>query len=732
MRPGSWPDTPVRSVAARAIVGGIPVDIDSVSLTAEMSSDLPLVGGGQLAVTDGSVDWPQQALAAVKAPQPFMPASFPPAIGTPLNIEVGDGMGQWFRLVTGRIDSNSGSLTSGVVQSRLVDNVDRLSVPIWHDALINKQPHPHEDRYRQIGLTGTFISDFCARAAGFHATPPVNPANSTLLSVPFMGSAWPEVGVVESCERISDPVLAPAWIKTAYGLAPSDVDAVYTATGGSGSSAPVLTACLGPQPAGSVQIKCYLLNSDGWGVSLAHSEVSDNVRVGVKTPAGDITLGLLPRNGNMRAAVKVTISGSTATLVLRLADGTEATYTNTDAVFTGWVFSQCQLIGAGCMGGLMVEGNPASPWATMAAPATAIFRVGPTPFLFAMPALKGQTALSLLTEQAAAECASVWIDAYGVLRWVGRGLLEADPPVVTKSTALTVDDIPWSIDLRSVYSRVTLPHSAPAIWFSSEYTIRLYQAEVTSMYLGQILEQWYEAPEGTDWIVPDKVFQNSSSLETYAQLARGSRFGGVVEDDSSETAGGSGAIATSSTWSSNKVLWRQECTALDAGKVWVNKIADKPTMPRSMRGTGLPLIRGKALVTWSELSETFSTGANAATSVANYDHACAWHVQNDIRRTELKDFLCAALANPRPEFSVSIDPDPRLELGDKVTIQDPYRTGLTLDIVVTGISQSYGADVPSMTLSGRLTRVEQTWTLANPVAAWQTFLANWATTVGSI
>lgn len=741
MRSGTWPDMPVRSTTTRALVNGLPVDLDAVSLTAEMSSDLPIVGGAALAVTDGSISWPQQALVSTVAPQPFLPAAFPPAIGTPLVIEVGDGMGQWFRQVTGRTDSNAGSITSGLVTTRVVDQVDKLSAPVWHNALLDRMPDPDAEVYSYPGLTGTYVFDLCARTAGFYATPKAG--GNVRLSVPFMGSGWPEVGKLTKCSRQSTGGL-PGWRVTGWGLAPVDVDAEWELNA-SGSYQPVLTVCLTPQPAGSGTITAYLVDGNDYGCFLAHDEVGDRLRVGVAGGGFATALGNVPRNGNGRAALKASISGTTITLVLRLADGTETTYASTNAAYSGWWPNRCQLRGLGSMGGLVVEQAPASPWAAMASPVTAQVRVGAIHTLWAMPSLRGETALSLITNQAQAECASTWINADGVLIWAGRGVLEAAAPVVTKTTALTVDDLPWSVDLRSVYAQLSLKRSHPARSSHTSAVVLLYQGEVETLVRFQVSEKWVESPAGVDWVVTDKTFQDiMEPVDTFAKALVGSKTGAVLGPKNAEaTVGLNFAVSVEADWiGENKALITTtalDWTTVDAGNgvhpEWANyiattKVSEFDNMPKALQSTGLPILRGKGRIDWADVTDTFPTGADELAAVFNHDHDCSWYLQNATRRSELQVWLCAALSAPRPEFTVSIDADPRIELGDKVTIEDPSRTGLTLDVVVTGIAQSYGSDAPSMTLSGRITRAVQTWSPTDPAPAWPAFIAKWTTQVG--
>jgi len=166
---------------------------------------------------------------------------------------------------------------------------------------------------------------------------------------------------------------------------------------------------------------------------------------------------------------------------------------------------------------------------------------------------------------------------------------------------------------------------------------------------------------------------------------------------------------------------------LPTGKVLVTQAPDTGSLPFYLRSHSLPVIRGKGLVKWADGMNVYPTllPFGVVARIKTYEHDCGWFVQGD-NLAILADYLVGQLSQPEPTVtSVEIDPDPRIERGDKVTLQDPARTGLEIDLMITKIDQSWTGNSPSMTLSGTLTDVRQVSTPTNPVSQWGVLIQNW-------
>ncbi|WP_375425995.1 hypothetical protein [uncultured Friedmanniella sp.] len=730
MRAGAWPNNPVRAVTARAILNGQARDVDSLSVKAQMTAELPALDGASSAVADGSVDWPQQEVVAATIPHPFLRSAgstWPPVTGSSIALEVGDGLGQWWRQITGLVDSTTGGLDDPTVSSAVIDYVDRLSAKVFEDALLASMPPVIDGSvYRRVGLTGTYVTDLCARAAGFYATSPMT--TRTRLSAPCMGSLWPERGSCNRADTWTDPGTgAPNWKATSWGLAAWDVNADWQLT--SPAELPELTVSLTDQALGDSQTVA-LVDDNGVGVAMQHA-ADDTLRIGFRTPGQDL-VNTIDRAGVEKAAVRVTLAGTTLTVTLMTADDRTITASSTNATFSGWTATRCLLQGPGAMGGVLVENNQPVPWTSVHTTPTAIMKVTSIPWLQAMPALNGDTALDLLTEQAAAVGASMWIDSLGRLRWQEQGSLERRAAITTKTTDLTIDGMSWVDDYSRVRSQITIKRREPAISRFNYPGVLLWQSNDETLAAGQELVSWLEPPADTDWLMVDDLHRVLNTT-TGSDIILGSWYSAILVGTAADS---------DQDWASNAqynaTLVRvgqvykltQDAGTLPSGRTVATKtLNDAPNLPKSWRGRSMPILRGKARVDWSDQTTVIDTGATAA--IASYEHDSGWWVQDGLRQAGLAAWLTDRLAAPQPQITaVQIDADPRLELGDKVTLIDPHRTGLTIDLVITSIDQGYGSDAPTMTLAGRVTRVEQTYTVSDPASSWQALLDGWTTTAG--
>ena len=81
----------------------------------------------------------------------------------------------------------------------LVDHAGRLNRTWSHPALSFRQPSPLDGgRYLAPGIHPAYLTSMAVRKSGFLATPPM-PATA-MVSVPMLGSMWPERGTLEHCE----------------------------------------------------------------------------------------------------------------------------------------------------------------------------------------------------------------------------------------------------------------------------------------------------------------------------------------------------------------------------------------------------------------------------------------------------------------------------------------------------------------------------------------------------
>jgi len=223
-----------------------------------------------------------------------------------------------------------------------------------------------------------------------------------------------------------------------------------------------------------------------------------------------------------------------------------------------------------------------------------------------------------------------------------------------------------------------------------------------------------------DWILPDMPGAFLTSAVASSLLSRGSWFGAALAGDSDTDvqtyANGVQVTIVPSTVTDNTYRVVTTAAAVPAGLTALLRTPDAAVnLPRWWRGIDLPMVRGKGRIDWTNQSVIRSTGATGF--IPELIHDAGWWVQNATRLDELLTWLVDHTATTQPTVrSVVIDPDPRLEIGDKLRIEDPYRTGLRLDLILTGIDDTWdGGAAPSMTCNGRVVAATQPFIVAEPV-----------------
>ena len=126
-------------------------------------------------------------------------------------------------------------------------------------------------------------------------------------------------------------------------------------------------------------------------------------------------------------------------------------------------------------------------------------------------------------------------------------------------------------------------------------------------------------------------------------------------------------------------------------------------------GASTLALRGAARVVWRDRA---TAGAGGSEGRAEYVHDVGWRVQNsdgdvDSVLTQLRTAV-SQLDGPRPYVTgLTIEHDPRLQIGDKIRVRDTEITGADFDILI----QERDIDTEAMTetISGRCTLIRTEW-----------------------
>src|SRR5690606_37206468 len=123
-----------------------------------------------------------------------------------------------------------------------------------------------------------------------------------------------------------------------------------------------------------------------------------------------------------------------------------------------------------------------------------------------------------------------------------------------------------------------------------------------------------------------------------------------------------------------------------------------------------PRLIGRGKIQWSD-EEVAATGAGGPGPELVHD-AGVWANRTDSKEMleRYASYLQSQTASPKPTITgLSIVPDPRLQLGDVITVDSPSLMGVTLTALIVGLSSSFGATY-EQSLTVRVIEASSTFT----------------------
>lgn len=728
MRSGEWAAGSVREV--HPLATGLPgLASSSVSVARELPVTLPgqarAVGGLSAATADMTVRLAGDATTRVGTP--WSRRDWPRS-GDPVSLTVTDGANA-HGIFRGRVDGTSSSLRGQEFSVGLVDDTDNLSAQVSEQALFREMPPRATDgtqRARMTGLLNTHLPVLAARAAGYHNVPPVQ--DHCLLSAPLVGSSWPERGELDQSYRSSnvggwgrfhpgalvDQGLGTVHLSDFYGIyLPGSAPAW---AGGITAERP-LTLTFGAKQTQATS--SYMECQWSWGeeirsirlaVTSNRSVIAQFVKNG-GTPEGIVTLP----SGDLGPWEYVSLRVrrmSTTVLEWQLTTDTGvvktartlSTTTGTVMMDTLWHRVHVR-IPEGCgLNGLQVNYSD-GPTPAELFQRSFIYRPDvPLRSMAVIPALVAEPARDLLHAQAEAESAAVWLDEDGVLRWLGRTRMLRQP-VTRTLTSAEIADATVTMDAQDVRKRVSVKYVEWAARVSRRSTITLYEGSQDEWVDDDAPEAIIAPPDGEQWVQVDSTLRQVYAGEGSRDFNTGQgSFHGwtALTKDGDEIADPSGgrvwwafARIGPSTW---KWVLDIRWLPAKADRIKTATRSDPESwLKPTYRGRGLPLVRGMGAATSSE--EVASSAARGPSWAPELELDVGWHVQSASDAKAIADWVAAELVEQRPRLSdIKVLPDPRIQLGDKIQLSEPVRTGLSVIGIVTAISQSLGAGKHEMTI----------------------------------
>lgn len=710
----------VTEPAALVTLNGVPQDVVSVSVSRELASSLPaqVTSASGLTAATGSVEWAVGDDVERRSAHPWDGNDFPPKPADAVVVFMGYG-DILARQLTGVTDSSQGSIASGSVSSDLVDRIDKLNQPVTFPAhLATFPPHAENGVFLPVGNEPTYTTDRVLRACGFNATPPMS--TGCVVSVPFMGSAWPERGTITAAGQTGFPDFPVSHTTTQWGVGTNSCDASYTpdlakVSGNSAIDRTFQITLKVRDVAGSsdtVYARAY------WGTDYLQLAVSSG-----RTITGQINTGASTIVCTMAAStaasadvftLRVEPSGSFTILA-----NNGATATGTTTLTTGMKTTN---MGSARVivpheTGVTVGGFQMNFGSTSVYDSAQTATLTPAAHSFslpAMPRIDNRVALDVLKEQAEAECAAMWIDEQGVFRWVNRDVLTGSAPVATLTALDDILDIGWESDAQGVRSKVVLSYREAAISRSDVSNQSAWQGSGTSMESGQTTIDFVEPDADIDWIGVDESFTKVTTTTGWPSKfnrGHGSWWGGVEVDDTTErwahlTNPGFGATLEKV----GSFVYKITTTAgtPSAGFNVELRAPEEETataVRKSRRGMELPVLRAKTIVEWTDKRVTAAQVGPPDAAALEHD-AGPW-VQDSAALTTLADWLALQVSAPKPVLrDLSVVPDFARRLGDVVWVEDPDNMRIRLRVLVTKVDNTVSDGNADQTIGGTILEVQ--------------------------
>lgn len=640
------------------------------------------------------------------------------------------------KIFTGRVDDVKGGVDTLEVTLGLVDDYDALGQEIQHTALARMMPplSTTGDGYqRMTGLLSPWVTSMAARQAGFCSTPPMDAY--CLVSAPLQGSTWPERGVLRDSYRHSDvgewskyhpgaTTEPDGWLSMTQLIAKYEPDPYNTPyNSGITSARPLsITMMAGRWQSTSsyvaarwdtghtLRIACAG-NRDLSAQYMAPDGTVRTVAFMSSSTAGDWSIATAQWELFGTGSLKVTLytdTGKTAEGTITAPMGSK-----TKPIFQVWVYAPS---------GNYIAGAQVSftslPAATRFRRSASIQPAKPLRNLNLVPALAMTPAAEILNAQAEAELAALWVDEDGVLQYRDTPTLLGAPVTRTFTSARDVIGLSWSTNSQDVRRKVTVKYRSAAVSIARRSRITVYEGQKSELAVGEDSDIWIDVPDDEEWIQADSTPRtvygdyNASLMNSGEGSFIG--FTGLTKDgDEIPILDGTKAVYTLSF----NLVGRRGYRAIigiaqlpsNADRVTTQtRTEDATSLKKAYRGIGLPLIRAMGKGTWADQEATPGvTGPSWATDLS---HDAGWFVQDQVVASSLAQTIAEQTKAPYPLLDdLPVRPDPRVQLGDKVRVQDPHRTGLSLLGVVCGIDQSIGAGSHEMKLSLIVTTVQHAY-----------------------
>lgn len=706
MQAGNLVTSDVQAFTSRVLVNGVQRDFVSWSVDRELSGDLPaqVVAVSGITQATGSVEWAAETDVEDGSRNPWNRSTgWMPAKGDRVDIFAGDSVTEW-KQFTGVIDRTTGSILGGF-QSTLIDDYDKLSAGFEHPAMLRSMPPlawDGSEPYRSVGLHPLYYVDRALRAAGYHTTPPIG--YDPLVFAPMQGSWWPHYG--ELSTTTGDGLNYPA----PWGLGRRDGSAVYTTPKTPLMSVTTqMSVLVAPDSAGNadffldygstthsirlnittareaIALKngvevCRLTIGSGTVVSL----LAKNGVISLKTDTGVTSSGAFTASGSALSVIRVNVSPTASVGGFQASLPSVASH---EHMVTRWVPNAVLDTSSLYLSGIMDAG----------------------------PNIEDVTVGELLEEIGAATLSAMWIDETGVFRWVASDALRsraASRVVTTLNEILSLD---WEDGMLGTASKVTVTGRVPKVTKSRWRSLTLARGGGGTLKSRDEASIVLEPESNEDWITPSTLFTevggSGGIWSTYNNPAYSASGLYYTSDGGTTTVEGLTCTITTEAIGLQKAIVKYVAGIWPDGVEGV--LSTSPTAetlwPKN-RNQDLPRLVGRGKIQWTETKVAATGAGGPGPELVHETGSWACRTGSVEMLERFAAYLQTQTATPKPTISgLSITPDPRLQLGDVITISSPDLMGVTMTALVVGVSSSFG-DSYEQSLTVRIINVSTTFT----------------------
>jgi len=635
---------------------------------------------------------------------PWDPGSqWPPVPESPATVAMDTGAGDVSLLTNGRVVSARGGTSQRQIPVVVADQYQSLDRTISWDAVPAAIPSIQErGTSRYVSMLTTSIVDMILRECGWYATPPR--IGFTSLSVPAMGTMWPESGLVTACGRESDVNYGgfPAWPTTTWGMGVDDCRADYSLAGSYSvkSRGRVEMCAVTQNSTGTSSIAVSNNAGSGlyrllWTASTAYIQARDN------SGAFQNVVSVPRVNGLLYATIEY-VSDTTVLGTIRCGGASNAaTMTGTSTWATTHAATSARLIVQGAAAGFQVAFPSSAGTLTNWAPnAVQYVRTSQRNNLMIRPSVEGENCASFLASICEAEAATYWIDETGVLRWWDLTRLEATAVVATLTSDKDISDagFEWDHSQSSLRSRVAVNWREPLRTWSWTTSVDLWEGSGGTVQSGSEPEEyWVNVPDDEVWVMVDTAIRRAPGDGSLLDFnsgwgswygARGDRGDGV---DTWAQLTGSGSFLMTMQRVTDRAfrMWMQWTGSIPLAQKAVGAEAGG-SLWSARYDMDLPVIRGKARYQFTDRL-TYSAQSGPSSSPERGIDA-GWLIQYADQAAYTANYYGTRVTVPQPVLSsIGLTPIPGLQLGDMVEVQETHRSRLTIRGLVVADSKQVAA-----------------------------------------